>query len=144
MKIYLIEEGSYSDYGIVDVCKTREIAEEYCKLRNSSRNWDQASIAEWEVIDTMPSREMVYVHSGVVSGNTRIQALSNESQFANADIVSVKSSRIIRASSEQSKTRSGNPKPEFYIFVEGTSKSHVDKAFQDRVAQAKAILSGIA
>lgn len=54
MKIYVIEQGEYSDYHVVGVFSTRENAERILTIINGSENhYYKAEIAEWELDPTI-------------------------------------------------------------------------------------------
>jgi len=46
--VWVIEQGSYSDYGVVGVFSSEKNAQRVCDLINASENcWDKATIAKW-------------------------------------------------------------------------------------------------
>jgi len=144
MRVYVVEKGDYSDRRVIAVCKTKEIAEKYCDLTNegNSSHYDEAYWYEWDVVDKDPEKVIIYYRQGIVTGGPHYQRVEKEFSSSNA-YIDRKAPNIINASMVQSTGPRGGLKPEFFIRIEGGSKSHVDKAFQDRVAQAKAILAGV-
>ena len=78
--IYVIEQGSYSDYRVVGVFSTRENAEQILNMINTDDGSDKATIAEWQMdpgieelnkglkpwnicMDYHGKTEQVYLHS---------------------------------------------------------------------------------
>jgi hypothetical protein len=56
-KVYVVTEGDYSDYHIVAVFTTEEVAEEYAKKRNEKNGYESARVEDYEVNEssaTMP------------------------------------------------------------------------------------------
>lgn len=50
MKVYVVTDGSYSDYHIVSIFSTKEKADIHAALLNSS-NYQEANVEEWDVDD---------------------------------------------------------------------------------------------
>lgn len=55
MKVYVVTEGEYSDYGIEAVCSTREKAEQVCKAITEADKYKDPKVEEWK-LDEIPSR----------------------------------------------------------------------------------------
>ncbi len=53
-KAYVITQGDYSDYGIVAVFSTRELADAYCSRMNATRKHELAEVEEW-LLDPLDS-----------------------------------------------------------------------------------------
>lgn len=47
MKVYVIEQGSYSDYRVVGVFSTREYAEQIAARINAADHYEEATVEEW-------------------------------------------------------------------------------------------------
>ncbi len=45
--IYIVTAGEYSDYGIVAIFSTRELAQKFMDTCN--QNWDEHRIEEWQI-----------------------------------------------------------------------------------------------
>lgn len=45
--VFVIEQGSYSDYRVVGVYTTREAADMVCAAINAEETWEKAEVAEW-------------------------------------------------------------------------------------------------
>jgi len=143
MKIYLITAGSYSDYHIHAVFLTRELAQAYLDPPHSpakARAFNE--IEEWEVLDRLPRCAVVYAACGLV-GVEGFVGYENHWEYLMSEIdgplpggpeVTVeKRSWVLRGFSCL-----------LEITVRGADEAEVARAFQDRVAQARAELAGVA
>lgn len=45
--VFVIEQGSYSDYRVVGVYTTRRAAEMVCTAINANETWEKAEVSEW-------------------------------------------------------------------------------------------------
>src|SRR5690554_2354792 len=45
--VWVIEQGSYSDYRVVGVFSSKKNAEIVCEAINEGKKWEEATIAEW-------------------------------------------------------------------------------------------------
>jgi len=45
--VWIIEQGSYSDYRVVGIFSSKENAEQVCERVNQGETYEQATIAEW-------------------------------------------------------------------------------------------------
>ena len=53
-KVYILTDGDYSDYHVVGVFSTRELAEDYV---NSSERYEVDRIGEWEMDELQPDKD---------------------------------------------------------------------------------------
>jgi hypothetical protein len=58
--VYAVSSGSYSDYGINHVFRTRELAEAFLARATAVRGWQEYEIEEWELLDELPRAEARY------------------------------------------------------------------------------------
>jgi hypothetical protein len=45
--IFAIEKGEYSDYRVVGIYSTKEVAEKVCDAINVNEDWGKATVSEW-------------------------------------------------------------------------------------------------
>ena len=125
MKVYVVTQGAYSDYGIVAIFSTREQAELKCATLCDDNN----QIAEWEVDAETLQGEVAKAYKIVYSTNT-------------GEILHVLDFRYVlkgSISKDQGFCFGGNKYlPSTYAYeVEAETEEQARKIFQDRYAQAK-------
>ena len=124
MKVYVVTQGAYSDYGIVAIFSTREQAELKCATLYDDNN----QIAEWEVDAETLQGEVAKAYEIVYSAYT-------------GEITHVRDFRYVikgSISKNQEFCFGGNHLPSTYKYeVEAETEDQARKIFQDRYAQAK-------
>lgn len=66
MKVYVVTEGSYSDYHIVAIFSDKNNADIYAALLNSTPGRDGAEVAEWDVDDVEIDTRQKLIHYATV------------------------------------------------------------------------------
>lgn len=123
MKVYVVTQGEYSDYGIVAIFSTREQAELKCAILPDDNN----QISEWEVDAENLHGETVKAYTIIYSTNT-------------GEITHVRDFRyVIKGSTAKDQKFCFDCKylPFEEYEVEAETEEQARKIFQDRYAQAK-------
>ena len=151
MKIYLITAGSYSDYHIHAVFLTRELAQAYLDLSPSRHVNEFNEIEEWEALDHLPRCAVTFAASGFVCNREFLGArvvpaagaLTHEKHWR-YEVSEIDGPLPGRPHvTIQERDWGELPRP-VEITVRGADEGEVKQAFQDRVAQARAELAGVA
>ncbi len=67
--VWVVEQGSYSDYSVLGVFSTKENAESACALVNTPDAYEKASVAEWQFDPGVAERRRGLVHYCVTMRN---------------------------------------------------------------------------
>lgn len=64
--IWGVSQGSYSDYGVVAIFATKDLAEEYARIQNenSTSSYDQYEVEEFAFIESLPEHRIVLTVHG--------------------------------------------------------------------------------
>lgn len=65
-RVYVVTEGSYSDYHIVAIFSDKNNADIYAALINSTRGRDGAEVEEWDVDDVKIDTRQKIIHYATV------------------------------------------------------------------------------
>jgi hypothetical protein len=133
--IFAISEGSYSDYTVRVLFTTRELAEAH--LAEAYGNTSDAYIEEFYLYDEPPKQVVVYNRSGHVASDGRVLAEQNNGNV-NWEYNGIDNTRPIMLAD----TREWNGM--LQVRVTGTDAQRVERAYQDRIAQARARQLGLA
>lgn len=125
--VFVCTAGEYSDYRLVGIYETKELAED-CR---SKLGYDGNDVREMEVLTTAPRR--VTVHIRIAWHKPPDRSPQERAELLWPWDYGYESRRLVVE--QDNKDR---------LIVKGTSKSAVDKAFQDRLAKRRAIMAGIA
>lgn len=94
-KVYILTDGDYSDYHVVGVFSTRELAEDYV---NSSERYEMDRIDEWEMDELQPDkdRKLFLISSDFNNIDCRIVEKDYYETVKVADIVCYRGKGTIR------------------------------------------------
>ena len=146
-KVYAVTEGSYSDYRVKCLFTTEALAEAHVARLRGDREWsDDPSVEVFLLFDVNPSQATVY------SRNARVRPDGTVTSFNRG--VDIEQERVeweyggwngIAAPIMEARTYCPpvDNGEGFRVQVSGTDKAKVDKAFQDRIAEAKARVLGV-
>lgn len=132
MKIYVVTQGVYSDYGIIGVFLDRKMAEVFCAVKHDADDYDDIHIEEYNTDDYfVTTRPEVKLHYEVrIDPETAIEW--------DPDDVTV-SPTLHKRSSFTFHKPSGWGDPGYYEAVLDTHDiNKIQKIFYDWVAQKKA------
>jgi len=139
--VYAISSGSYSDYGINYVFRTRDLAEAFLAREEGISGWHEYVIEEWELLDELPVRTARYnsyadLEADGTLTNISIEGHTLDETSATAD----KERESVTASGPWAPTRRGVIR----LGVAGRrSREEAEKALQDLAARVKAERAGI-
>lgn len=141
--LYAVTSGSYSDYRVEVLFTTRELAEQHLAARKTGRDgWydTDVSIEEFVLLDRPPERHTVITRSGRVSpdGDVVNDHTSTEVEWEYGHIYGP-AKPLMGARTYTAPAWPGA----INVEVRGTSKGRVEKAFQDRMAAARAQQLGV-
>lgn len=66
--IWAITQGEYSDYGVVAIMASKELAEEYAALHQGSGRYDTYRVEEFDFLDSVPEHVPVLTITCYVGG----------------------------------------------------------------------------
>ena len=69
--VWVVEQGSYSDYRVVAAFNNEAAAEQHAAAINTADCWEPASVAKWEVLSEAPRRIVVHNYEMSRDGGIR-------------------------------------------------------------------------
>ena len=69
--VWVVEQGSYSDYRVVAAFSNEGAADQHAAALNVRERWEPASVAKWEVLSEAPSRIVVHNYQMSRDGGIR-------------------------------------------------------------------------
>ena len=141
--VWAVTTGSYSDYRVKVLFPTQKLAEQHANdLRNDRSGWDRdASVESFKLLDREPKRIRVFYRwARINTGGDVIDDRNEDSlDWEYGDLWGVPKP-IMSARTYQAPAY----KQDTLVEVRGSSKARVEKAYHDRIAQARAKILGVA
>lgn len=142
--VWAVTTGSYSDYRIKALFTSKKLAEAHAAaLRGDQDGWDRdASVESFELFEAAPRRVPIHerwcrLHA--VTGEVVAERVDARPQWEYGDLYGpakpIMGARTFHAPAYGKDT---------LVEVIGASKARVEKAYQDRIAQARAKILGVA
>lgn len=132
-KVYIVTQGSYSDYHIVTVFTNRKDAEVYCAVHNGSYGCDSYEVEEVEIgsIEYQPDKQIGYAFETEAYGKLSFRRYFMPKVGRNAIVPNV-----VKESKWRGRT-------EYAVAVMATSMEQAEKIAQDLIAKYKAEKEGV-
>lgn len=141
--VWAVTTGSYSDYRVKVLFSTKKLAEQHAEvLRGDPAGWDgDASVESFALLDRPPERIRVFYRWARIDtdGDVIAERASDSLDWEYGDVWGVPKpimlARTYHAPAYGKDT---------LVEVRGSSKARVEKAYRDRIAQARAKILGVA
>ena len=139
-KVYIVEEGEYSDRHICAVFATREEAETYCAVHTEDE-WDTYAIHEYEMgrISVAPVQYVYQVRTYLFETATLRYATGEAMAKSSIE----QCGRISCRGGEKCNIIDCNDHPGRTVVLRERNKEKAIKIVQDRIAKAKAEREGL-
>jgi hypothetical protein len=96
MKVWVIEQGEYSDYSVGPLFATKELGEAWIareKLHNARHYYGEPSLSEWDVLEELPEQVHAAYITAEMDANGNLSNVSVQRDFFNVDAAKVRAER---------------------------------------------------